>query len=122
MDWPIPQNNADGTELVEDAKPFDKVTWNQEEYWIFGGSDEQHDPEHDGFLMREQIKALSYETDRYTDCAGYLGCIIKDWNVQGMTRDSDLKLMSLNGGDVVAMSFPIARNVSDQIAQKFTEE
>jgi len=29
VDWPIPQNNADGTELVEDAKPFDKVTWNQ---------------------------------------------------------------------------------------------
>jgi len=29
VDWPIPQNNADGTELVEDAKPFDNVTWNQ---------------------------------------------------------------------------------------------
>ncbi len=68
------------------------------------------------------MKALSYETDRYTDCAGYLGCIIRDWNVQGMTHDSDLRLVSLKEGGIVAMSFPIARNVSDQIAQKFTEE
>ena len=40
VDWPLPQINADGSELVEDAKPFGEVVWNQEEYWIFGGSDE----------------------------------------------------------------------------------
>ncbi len=122
VDWPMPLNNADGTDLVENAEPFDKVAWKQEEYFIIGGTDEQHDPEHDGFLMMEQMKALHFETDRYSDCAGYLGYITKDWNKQGMTHASGLKLLSLTEGDIVAMSFPLARNVSDDIAQKFSEE
>ena len=64
VSWPLPPNNADGSELTEHVEPFDKVVWKQEEFQIFGGSDEQHDPEYDGFLMREQKEALSYETDR----------------------------------------------------------
>ena len=103
-------------------RPFDQVQWKQEEHFIIGGAEEQNDPEHDGFLMMEQLKALHFESDKYSDCAGYLGYITSNWNTQGTTHASGLKLLSLMKGDVVAMSFPLARNVADDIAQKFSEE
>ena len=61
--WPIPPKNADGTDLVENPEPFDQVRWEEEEHFIIGDGEEQNDPDYDGFMMKEQIEALHFETD-----------------------------------------------------------
>ena len=83
-------------------------------------ADEQNNPEHDGFLIEEQLDARYYESDRYREYPGYLGQAIEE--VQGYIHASGLPVLSLAIGDVVAYSFAIARNIADEIAQTFTEE
>ena len=65
---------------------------------------------------------MHFETDKFSECAGYLGRITSNWNMQGLTHASGLKLLALLEGDIVALSFPLARNVADDIAQKFSED
>ncbi len=72
--------------------------------------------------MQDQNEILFFESDEYIGYSGYIGVINKDWNVCGIGHESGLKLMSLKKGDVVALSFPLARNRSDDVAQAFSEE
>ena len=57
IEWPLPPVNADGSRIEEDAEPFDQVQWDLERHVIVGGNDEQNNPEHDGFLIEEQLDA-----------------------------------------------------------------
>ena len=120
IEWPLPPVNADGTKIEEDAEPFDQVQWDLERHVIVGGTDEQDDPEHDGFLIEEQLDAQYFESDRYREYPGFLGRATAD--VQGYVHASGLQILSLAIGDVIVFSFPLARNLAEEIAQTFTEE
>ena len=117
---PLPPNNADGSALAVGDQPIDAVVWPNEEVRFFGDEEEQNDGEDDGFIMEDLNEMPSFQSDEYIGFTGDIGSIQKDWNIDGRGHESGLNILSLREGDVVVLSFPLARNVSDNIARSFT--
>ena len=119
---PLPPNNADGSDLAIQDQPINTVVWPKEEVRFFGDDEEQNDGEDDGFIMEDLNETQLFQSDYYICYSGDIGIITKDWNACGIGRQSGLNLMSLKEGDAVVLSFPVARNVSDDIAHSFSGE
>jgi len=118
--WPLPLSNPDGTKIRDDDEHFTQVRWIRPQEVIVGGAEKAEDPDHDGFVMQQQFDAQYFETDRYQEFPGYLGRITA--KAQGEVHQSGLQIMSLEVDDIVVYSFSIARNVSDEMTQSFTED
>ena len=44
IEWPMPPTNADGSQWVENAEPFDQIRWEQEEHFFAGDAEERMIP------------------------------------------------------------------------------
>ena len=124
---PLPENNADGTALPFKDQPIGDVVWYEPELCFFDDDDDNEEQViegNDGFqrVEEEEDDALHFQSDDFTGYVGDICTIRNDWNIKGNGRISGSGVLSLQKGDSVVLSYPLATDLSDERAHNFTED